>query len=166
MIYEEKVSENRLQFIEKVQDIATKLKIRAEWLMIMMYNESGLNHRAFNPMGGATGLIQFMPATAKGLGTTTDALQKMTNVAQLDYVYKYFKPFTGRIKSFYDLYLINFMPISLGKPDNWVIQCKGLSAETVAKYNPVFDLDKNKQITVGEFKAYIDKKYGKVLKSI
>ena len=38
----------------------------------------------------ATGLIQFMPKTAKNLGTSTQQLFKMSNVQQLDYVYKYF----------------------------------------------------------------------------
>src|SRR4051812_1834879 len=38
---------------------------------------------------GATGLIQFMPSTARSLGTSTDAMAKMTDVAQLDYVAKY-----------------------------------------------------------------------------
>ena len=38
---------------------------------------------------GATGLIQFTDKTAKGLGTTTEALAKMTPEQQLDYVEKY-----------------------------------------------------------------------------
>ena len=32
------------------------------------------------------GLIHFMPTTAKSLGTSTEALSKMTAVEQLDYV--------------------------------------------------------------------------------
>ena len=41
---------------------------------------------------GATGLIQFLPSTARGLGTTTDALAGMSSVEQLNYVEKYFDP--------------------------------------------------------------------------
>ena len=37
----------------------------------------------------ATGLIQFMPKTAKNFGTSTQELFKMDNVKQLDYVHKY-----------------------------------------------------------------------------
>jgi hypothetical protein len=59
----------------------------------------------------ATGIIQFMPRTAKGLNTTTQALYKMTNVQQLDYVYKYFLPAKGKLKSFEDLYLYTFYPL-------------------------------------------------------
>ena len=32
---------------------------------------------------GATGLIQFMPNTAKGLGTTTEELSKMNRAQQI-----------------------------------------------------------------------------------
>ena len=46
----------------------------------------------------ATGLIQFMPKTAIGLGTTIDELAGMTQVQQMDYVYTYFKSYTGRLK--------------------------------------------------------------------
>lgn len=45
---------------------------------------------------GATGLIQFMPATAQGMGTTTAALAAMSAVQQLDYVQRYFKPYAAR----------------------------------------------------------------------
>ena len=107
------VKENASAFSTKVLSIAQNLGIDPNWLMHVMYSESGLNHRIVNPMGGATGLIQFMPSTAKGLGTTTSALSNMSNVEQLDWVYKYFKPYTGKIKSFVDLYMITFMPVFL-----------------------------------------------------
>ncbi len=42
-----------------------------------------------NLTSGATGLIQFMPATAKGLGTSTEALAKMSFADQMKYVEKY-----------------------------------------------------------------------------
>jgi hypothetical protein len=43
---------------------------------------------------GAVGLIQFMPKTAVGLGTTTAALAAMSPEDQLRYVYEYFKPYS------------------------------------------------------------------------
>ena len=60
-------------------------------LMGVMNSESGINHKAVNKKGNATGLIQFMPNTAKGLGTTIDKLKAMSAVDQLDYVEKYLK---------------------------------------------------------------------------
>jgi hypothetical protein len=115
----ERVKSNRTEFENKVRSISDKLDINPDWLMFVMNGESGLNHLAVNPHGGATGLIQIKPNTAIKLGTTTDSLLNMSNIEQLDYVYKYYKPYAGRIKDLYDLYTINFLPIMFGKPDSF-----------------------------------------------
>jgi len=155
MLYDYLVTQNRDKFISKVQSISDLLGINPDWLMTVMKMESGLNSMAVNNNGGATGLIQFMPATMKGLGTSASALLSMSNVDQLEYVYKYFRPYTGRLTSVTDLYMVTFFPIGLGKPDNWVLSSSDLSAELIAKSNSVFDLNKDLQITVGEFKQSI-----------
>jgi hypothetical protein len=86
-------------FMTKLNDICKKLSIpNVNWMLLIFYKESKINPHIQNIDTKATGLIQFMPATAKGLGTTTDALKNMTAVEQLDYVYKYFKPYAGKIK--------------------------------------------------------------------
>jgi len=155
MLYDYLVTQNRDKFISKVQSVSDLLGINPDWLMTVMKMESGINHTAVNNNGGATGLIQFMPSTANGLGTSTSALLSMSNVDQLDYVYKYFRPYTGRLNSVTDLYMVTFFPIGLGKPDDWVLKSDTLSAELIAKSNTVFDLNKDLQITVGEFKTSI-----------
>lgn len=159
MLFENYVKENKAAFLEKVENLSRKLLIEPDWLMAVMYKESGLNHRAVNSNGGATGLIQFMPATAKGLGTTTAALRNMSNVEQLDYVYKYYKPYISKLNSYPDLYLATFFPAALSKSDDWVIQSSGLSAATIANANKIIDLNKDGKITVGEFKEYCYKKF-------
>jgi hypothetical protein len=151
----DKVKTNKVAFENKVIHIASLLDIQPEWLMAVMNSESNLNPQARNtkyPVQGgyATGLIQFTPNTAKGLGTTTDALYAMSNIDQLDYVYKYFKPYRDRIESFIDLYMVTFFPVAVGKPKDWVLQAKNIAALAVARANPIFDLDKNGSITVGE----------------
>ena len=108
-----------------------------------------------NKYSGATGLIQFMPSTAKSLGTSVEALKYMDFLTQLNYVEKYYRPYRGKIKSFVDLYLATFFPVAMGKPDNFVIQTSKISPEVIAKQNPVFDLDKNNSVTVGEIKKVI-----------
>jgi hypothetical protein len=55
------------------------------------------------------------------------------------------------------MYLYAFFPIALGKPDDWVIQAKNLSANLIATQNSGVDLDKSGEITVGEFKKYVRK---------
>ncbi len=84
-------------FIGKVEAMAQRLGTKAEYLMAVMSFESGLKPGAVNPQSGATGLIQFMPATAKGLGTSTAALKAMSADQQLKYVEAYFKPFEGKL---------------------------------------------------------------------
>ncbi len=154
LIFEEYVKENRPAFISKVMDIAGRLNVDPNWLMAVMWKESLLNPRAVAQSTGASGLIGFMPRTALDLGTTVQDIRVMSNVEQLNYVFKFYKPYRNRIMSYPDLYKVTFFPIMLGKPANWVLQTKKLSAATVARYNPVVDLDKNGEITVKEFEEY------------
>ncbi len=158
LLWIENVTENRDAFAAKVNSIAVKLGIDPNWLMQVMHSESGLNHRIVNPMGGATGLIQFMPDTAKALGTTTDTLKAMSNVDQLDYVYKYFAPYTGKIKSFIDLYMVTFMPAFVGASPDTIIQTAQLPASVIANYNPGFDENKDGKLTMAEVEEVMLKK--------
>lgn len=153
LIFTSSVATNRVAFINRVREISAKLGIDPNWLMGTMYLESGLLATAKNPQGGATGLIQFMPATAKGLGTTTAALAAMSNVQQLDYVYAYFKPYTGKIKSWFDLYMFTFYPAAVGKPDSYVLGNTAAMQALIAKQNAGFDVNRDGKITKGEFRA-------------
>jgi len=168
IIYLEKIaSSDRVAFEKKIKDISAKLQVNPNWLMVVMNSESGLKPSAYNPTGGATGLIQFMPSTAKSLGTTTDALKKMKASEQLDYVYKYFKPYSGKFKGAYDIYLVTFFPLAVGKPDSWVFEAKNLSRSKIAQQNPTMDLNKDAKITIAEFKKWFSKRIGEdVLKDI
>src|SRR5262245_63745597 len=64
-------------FKRRVIEISAELGMDPNNLMAAMAFESGRTFRADieNPLSGAVGLIQFMPATAKGLGTSTSALK-------------------------------------------------------------------------------------------
>lgn len=150
MIFENKVTSS---FASGVKEVAGRLRLNPDWLMAVMWNESRLNPKARNPQGGAVGLIQWMPATAKGLGTSCEALLEMSGEEQLVYVERYFSPYAPRCRSFSDLYLVCFFPAALGKPDDYVLQTARLSAQLIARQNPVFDLNKDGQITVGEFRS-------------
>ena len=89
-------------FRDRVLGIESELGISADHLMAAMAFESGETFRADvkNAAGsGATGLIQFMPATAMALGTTVEKLAAMTPEDQLNDVYKYFKPYAGRLRT-------------------------------------------------------------------
>jgi hypothetical protein len=145
-------------FKARMIQICGSLGINPDWLMAVMWAESNLRADIVNPKGGATGLIQFMPSTAIGLGTTTGALRVMTATQQLDYVYKYFQSFAGKMHSVGDVYAVIFMPIALGKDSNTTLGQKGnysylsgkLTYNAVYEGNPGLDLNRDGIITAAE----------------
>jgi soluble lytic murein transglycosylase-like protein len=140
LLFEEKVLKNKDAFVNRVIEIAGQLGIDPNWIMAIMNSETG---GTFNPAItnsiGATGLIQFLPGTAKSLGTTTDELRAMSNVDQLYYVAAYLKPWAPKIKSYTDTYLAVFYPAALGNgiafnfPD-WVVKANPGIGKTVADF--------------------------------
>lgn len=77
-------------FYNKVTAISKRIGCDPNALMGVMNAESGLKASQGNKAGsGATGLIQFMPKTARNLGTSTTALRNMSAEQQLTYVEKY-----------------------------------------------------------------------------
>lgn len=74
---------------EKINNISKEINCSSEDLTALIYFESGGNPKAVNKTTDATGLIQFMPSTAKWLGTSTRQLYNMPAEKQLDYVKKY-----------------------------------------------------------------------------
>lgn len=158
LIFEEKIPNNRTEFKSKVRQVSDNLDIDPNWLMAVMNFESNLNPKAVNPYTGATGLIQFMPSTARGLGTTVRDLRNMDNVMQLDYVEKYYKPYKSRLLNYEDLYLATFFPKAMNKPLDYILETDTISAAKIASQNPVFDANKDKEITVKEIKEMLMKK--------
>lgn len=155
-------------FKDRVNWIANALEMPANgaaWLMGCMAWESG---ESFSPSvknmagSGATGLIQFMPATAKGLGTTTDKLAQMTAEDQLNYVYKYFAPYKGRLNNLADVYMAILWPAAVGKPLAAALWSKQ-ARPTTYRQNAGLDTNKDGVITKAEavqkVQAKLDKGY-------
>lgn len=159
LLYIDKVKVNALQFQNKVLTICKILKINPNWLMFVMYIETAgtFSPSIKNPFGTATGLIQFTESTAKFLGTTTAKLKLMSNVQQLDYVYKYLSTYAPSIKSVSDTYLAVFYPLALFRPDSYEFP------KWVVEGNPLFDINKDKKLTKEEFKTFVNTKYNKAL---
>jgi len=149
MIFDTYIVENKEAFLAKVQQITSNLGIKPDWLMAVMAFESGIDSKRVNSTSGATGLIQFMPSTAAGMGTSTAALKAMTNVQQLDYVYKYLAPYKAKMKTYTDVYMTVFYPAAVGKPDTYVI---GAAGSKIAQQNPALR-DNTGAVTVKSVKA-------------
>jgi len=111
------------QFARKATAIATSLGIDPSWLMACMAFESGETFSASvrNRSSGATGLIQFMPETARSLGTTTELLAMMTPEQQLDYVAQYFRRYAGRLHALSDVYMVILWPKAVGQSEDYVL---------------------------------------------
>lgn len=75
-------------FFNKVVQVAKRVNCDPNDLMCLMNSESGLKTTAVNKGSGATGLIQFIPSTARSLGTSCSALKSMSPEEQMVYVEK------------------------------------------------------------------------------
>ena len=146
-------------FNKKLAKIAGLLGTTPQAMLAVMKQESGVNPSIQNKIGGASGLIQFMPDTARMLGTTTDELRKMDGVQQLDYVYKFYK-YTGvGDGSVGDLYMATFMPKYIGYPDNFVLGQSGAPGFSGLVYDQNKGLDRNRDgtITVADVKQSVQR---------
>ena len=157
---EDYIPNNKAEFCARLHSICDSLRISPEWLLAVMYIESRINPYAVNKYTGATGLIQFMPSTAKNLGTTPAELLTMTAIDQLDYVYLYLKPYTGKMHSLMDVYFAVFFPAAIGQPSDYVLQTSKLSASLIASQNPAYDVNSDGEITVAEVESKIYKILG------
>jgi hypothetical protein len=144
-------------FKAKVIAICQNLRCDPSHLMACMAFETGERFKAdtVNKVSGATGLIQFMPSTARGLGTTVEDLAAITEVQQLDFVEKYFTPYIGKLNMLSDLYMAILWPRAVGQAEATV-----LFASPSAAYQQNAGLDANKDgaVTKGEAAAKVQNK--------
>jgi hypothetical protein len=145
---------------------ADALGINPDWLACVVAFETGgswspsqRNHWAAKdaekrglPYSGAMGLVQFMPSTAKNLGTSTAELAAMTFAEQLKYVRAYLAPYASRIKSLDDCYLAVFYPAAIGREDSYRVGIRGAEGfiGRVYEQNAGFDRNKNGDVTKAE----------------
>jgi hypothetical protein len=155
-----------LPFRAELVRLAARLNLDPDGLSAVMSLESGYDPAAVNldclnrlkrPSSQcATGLIQFMPDTARRLGTTVDALRRMGDAEQLEYVEKFFRPFAGRLQTPGDFYIATFMPAHVGKDPGFVLFEEG---ESGYAQNSGLDRDRDGRITIGDVTAAIEARY-------
>lgn len=153
------------EFANKVIEIGTKLQIDPEYLMTVIKFETGgtFSSKIENAAGSwATWLIQFMPETAKWLGTTVEKLKKLTTIEQLEYVQKYLEIYNKpvwRLNSLGKLYMAIFMPSkidTIGIDDSSVVFKKWEMWYTQNKW---FDTNKDGRMAVEEITGMLQGKY-------
>jgi len=164
------------EFNEKLNKIGQKLQVDPKDLMRIMRFETGgkMSPSTNNGISDAVGLIQFMPKTARDLGTTTEKLAKMSAVEQLDYVYRFYK--RNGVKpgmGVGDLYMLTFMPLYVNEKDDTVLGKEGggrlpgtkLSMDAIWQQNPSFSNGGPKGVpggksyfTVGDVRRTIERR--------
>jgi peptidoglycan hydrolase-like protein with peptidoglycan-binding domain len=157
------------EFNTKLNNIGKKLGVDPNNLMrIMKFETAGtMSPGKTNNKSQAVGLIQFMPDTARGLGTSSEELAQMSAVEQLDYVYRFYKK--NGVKSgmdIGDLYMLTFMPLYVNKTDDTVLGQEGggrlpgtkLSMHEIWRQNPGFGKSHGKNyFTVGDVRRTIER---------
>ncbi len=152
-------------FKERVLWIADALDCDPNHLMACMAWESG---ESFAPDkknmagSGATGLIQFMPSTAKALGTTTAKLAAMTAEDQLRVVYEYFRPLAGKLNNLGDVYMAILWPKAVGRPDDFVLFDRA-KTPTTFRQNAGLDVNHDGLVTRAECLVKVNQKLAKGL---
>ncbi len=147
-------------FEQKVRSVSRKLDIPPEWLMAVMHSESRFDATVRNYKGsGATGLIQFMPATAKDHDITLEKLRNMNHTQQLDFVYNYLNEKRKKYRDFEnltDLYIAILYPMAL-KED----YCYTLYEEPEAAYrqNVGLDQDRDGRVTIQDIDKFLKRIY-------
>lgn len=146
-------------FRVRVRKMGDDLNINPDWLMAVMGFETGesFDTTQSNSGSSATGLIQFLESTARGLGTTTTALRRMTAVQQLDYVEKYFAQYASRIMNLGDCYMAVLWPVAMGRPDSYVMWTSTGTYAAEYAANPSLDVNRDGQITRGEAVARVNR---------
>ena len=146
------------EFLDKVKQIAKRLNCDYKDLIGLMNSESGLNPKARNKRSRATGLIQFMPSTARELGTSVDSILNMSAIEQLDYVEKYLQKakkirFGSSEKlDAGELYALTYLPARANR------SVLATSNEKYYKWNKGLDLNKDGKITKDELAQRVERK--------
>jgi len=165
-------------FYHKLLEITSELQMKPEDLLNVMALESGIDPSAHNKNGNASGLLQFMPKTLKGLGFqgTHADFRSLSAIQQLDFVKKLIQNNMryngGPFKSAAQYYVANFLPVALRLPgikqedpktiivakDPIVPHLPNVSLEMEKEFyeaNPILDFDHDGFITYGDIQSIL-----------
>lgn len=141
------------EFNTALEKLSKQYGINKDWVNRLIQLESGGDTTAKNKSGSASGIIQMIDSTARGVGTTAEDLRKMTATEQLPFAFKYWDKYKGKINQPTDLYIANMYPKALGKPDDYKLE------GNVYAGNKALDKDKKGYITVKDIRKHFDPNY-------
>lgn len=118
------------KFESKVRRISRRLQIPPEWLMTVIFFESGFKPDAVNGKGsGATGLLQWRREEAEIIEMSPEKIKNLDAFEQLDLIESYLKKVSKNqgegFEYLTDLYLAAFYPQALGEDYCYALYQKG-----------------------------------------
>lgn len=126
------------------------------WLckVVSIETSGTFNPKIVNSIG-AKGWFQFMPDTARDLGyyPVPDSAELQCEMFDKYLRMQGFKP--GQFKNEAQLYIAVFYPIAAFKDPAYVLGGQSSVRLAIARANPGFDTNNDKQITVGEITQYV-----------
>ncbi len=149
-------------FFSDTLDISDRLQLAALDLLSVMMAESNVKASAHNAHSNASGLIQFLPSTLRGLGWTgtPEQFRRLSADDQLPYVERYFRPYVHfNLGSAARVYQVVFLPSSLSfgsSMDTVIVEQGGVNSGAYAG-NAGLDTDHDGAITVGELQQAIER---------
>lgn len=153
------------EFKKRVIEICAELGISPDYLMTCMAFETIETFKPdiTNKKSGAIGLIQFTEPAIEALGTSKEALAKMSALQQLEYVRKYFLPYKGKLQILEDIYMVILCPAAVGRGLGGVVYKKGRRPYKYYEQNNKLDTNNDGIISVGECSGVLRAKYNKGL---
>jgi hypothetical protein len=113
------------EFTSAVSNLAGKYNISESEVYAVIQGESAFNPQATNP-SGASGLFQFMPDTARELGTSTEAILAMTPTEQVAVYDQYLSKWNYNGEN--RLGIMQAAPAFAGRGPDEVIYAEGTAA--------------------------------------
>lgn len=144
------------EFRTKLVQVAERIGADPTDLAAVIAFESGFSPTAQNEKSGATGLIQWLPSTARNLyGLTTGQIYTMSAIDQLDLVERYFRASNGPKGTVHDLYMLVWHGHPASQSEILAAQGElGISGDAYAK-NSDLDRDRDGRITGAEASSFV-----------
>lgn len=141
---------------KELRKVSKELGIKPEWLYKTIFIECQGDIYKSNPYSGAIGTIQFLPSTARLLGTDTSKIKQMTTCQQLQLTKKYIQIVSNgrKIISLHQLYLLVFFPQAAYQSESYII---GDNHTNVFKYNKILCDKADTTLTVSHIKRFLDR---------
>lgn len=151
------------EFTSKLVIVSGGLGWAVNWLPLIIFHESSMDPAKVNTDSGAIGIIQFMPDTAAGLGTTTSDIAQMSGSQQLDLALQYYQQLQkahGQAQTLADAYLLTFYPAAVGEAPDYVLGGTNTDgtpttrALSIGKENEALDIGKKGYLTKSDITAH------------